>query len=139
MLIATSRRDKSNWHCAEEYAMMAILGGLFLPGVGYQNSAPCLLDRREKCTTREALLQSSHCTTAAFFYKHEMEADSCGQRILRDKGTRMLWRGDGHPAEVLTMSAESMAALRQSRFLFMRKFHESANIAGYPHVVFGQS
>mmetsp|Transcript_61129 Transcript_61129/g.157637 ORF Transcript_61129/g.157637 Transcript_61129/m.157637 type:complete len:491 (+) Transcript_61129:129-1601(+) len=126
------RRDKRNWRCADEFAIFATLFGLFVPGK--QAPDQCQLNHKTGCRSVEALMDESRCRTAYYFTRTEKSKEL--KFLLNDKGTKLHWRGDGHPVEVSRMSRASMEVFRQSAFLFARKFSVRAQIGDWPQVMF---
>jgi len=119
------RKDKHNWRCADEFALFATIFGLYVPG--QHGLDDCPLNSRTQCKSAQLLMAQSRCRTMYFFYKTD---DSDVLRALnKESGTKLAWRGDGHPAEFTAVSSKTWRLLRSSPHFFARKFHPEAQLS----------
>jgi len=131
------RKDKHNWRCADEFALFATLYGFLVPGKYGPDRCP--LDKNTVCQDLVEFQKQSRCRTMFFFYKEERRRSEELALMLEDKGNKISWKGDGHPAEFKYLTPESMWTLRQSPFLFARKFNNNFTSEKFASILFSEA
>lgn len=118
------RKDRHNWRCADEFGLFATIFGLFVPGEFSPEKCP--LNSTMRCRTKEELFGQARCPTMFFFYKTERNAVL--KKLLKSENSNYTWRGAGHPMEIKRLSMRAISILRESDFLFARKFRANVQL-----------
>lgn len=121
--------DKSGRFCADEIAPYALAHGIFLPGQDLR----CPLDWSTQCSTTDDLMKHKRCSTLSVGRKNSLI-----EEMQRQDEELDLAEEDSHAIAFSKIGRKSMILLRNSSYLFARKFSKSMGadaLAGYVEIM----